>query len=506
MTESDLDLLKKYSRDGCEAAFAEVVRRHIDLVFSVSLRNVRSQQLAEEIAQSAFLDLARSISRLKPDTVVSAWLYQVAHRTAVDAIRRETRRQAREQMAVNMSALDSSPDPGQPDWRHIEPLLDGEMAGLQETDRVAILLRFFEGKSLSEVGRAIGLSDDAAQKRVSRALEKLRHGLQRRGVTVGAGALVALISTQAIQAAPVGMASTVVGAVASSTMVGGGIAVAAAKTVAMGTVQKAAVALALAGSIGVAAYQTHRCARLERELAATRERAAVNAEAPSPIGSANTGSGTSLSAGKSAPDSIDAARAELQADRDRLVAQRDAAERLAQMYKEIATSREAAVATNQFPTARHVTAARGRLTRKTVLLQESLKGKKSEDLSPEEQMLMRSGGVALMAEVTTLAEADLQLSRRAQEPKDPVDDLTVFAYGALNLNEQQFHQVYSLLRSLENEAAVLSGFGRKPSQEEQAAINAAGEEKLKALLSPEQQGLFQLLKPYMTLVRFQPPR
>lgn len=508
--ESDLDLLRKYSREGSEAAFAEVVRRHVDLVFSVAFRRVRSQQIAEDIAQSAFLDLARNIHRLKPDTVVSAWLYHVAHRTAVDAVRRETRREAREQVAADMSALDSHPDPARPDWRQIEPLLDDEMAGLPEADRVAILLRFFEGKTFNEVGRAIGLSDDAAQKRVSRALDKLRGGLQRRGVTVGAGAMLTLISTQAVQSAPAGLASSVVATVASATMAGGGIAVVAAKTVAMGTGQKVAMALAAAAAIGVAAYQTQKSHRLERELAATRERAEARGEALSGGGGGVAGAGVvpdrSPRPESGLPDPV---RARLQAERDQLIAQRDAAERLARLYKEVATSREAAGMTNQFPTARHVTAAMGRLMRKCVLMQEALKARRMEDLSPEEQDVLKAGSVAMMGEVTTLAEAELQLSRRAQEPKDPVDDLTVFAYGALDLDEQQFQKAYSLLRGLQSDAARLGGSGRELSGEEQAALKAlkaGGEEKLKALLTPEQQRLFQLLEPYLTLVRLQPLR
>lgn len=503
MTESDLDLLKKYLREGCEPAFAEVVRRNVDLVFSVAIRKVRSQQLAEEITQSAFLDLSRNISRLQPDTIVSAWLYQVTHRTAVDVIRQETRREAREQIAFKMSALDSSPDPAQPDWKQIEPVLDDEMAELQETDRIAILLRFFKGKSFSEVGRAIGASDDAAQKRVSRALEKLRAGLQRRGVTSGAAGLVTIISTQAVQAAPVGLASSVVGTVVSATIASGGIAVAAAHAVTINTVQKVAFALVAAGAIGTAAYQTQKCHRLERDLAETRQRAEVKIDTEA--GSATSSAGAvppPVGAEKSQDNFLNEALSRLHSERARLIAQRDAAERLARLYKEVATSREAADVTDQFPTARHVTAAMGRLMRKCVLMQEALKGKNQEELSPEEQEVMKSGGVAMMAEVTTLAEAELQLSRQEQQPKDPVDDLTVFAYGALDLDEQQFHQVYKLLRELEREAAGFStsvGF----STEKRDALKAVAEEKLTALLGPEQRRLFQLLKSFLPLVRFQ---
>jgi RNA polymerase sigma factor (sigma-70 family) len=498
MIESDLDLLNRYSREGSEAAFEEVVRRHVDLVFSVAIRKVRSQQLAEEVVQSAFLDLAKCIHRLKPETVVSAWLYQVARRTAVDAVRREARRATREQMAVHMNALDSSSDPIQSDWAQVEPLLDDAVAGLQEPDRIAILLRFFEGKSFAEVGRAIGLGEDASQKRVSRALDKLRGALQRRGVTVGAGALVTLISAQGVQSAPVTLASSVATVVASGTIAGGSVAVVAAKAAATGTVQKVVMALAAATTLGVAVYQTQNVHRLERELATLRQRSEVAAHA-----GADRAGQAPEAASQAEAQSLNAAWTELQAERDRLVAERDAAERLARLYKEVTTLRPSDGAVPAYPTARHVTAALGRLLRKNVLVQEAFKGKRFEELSPEEQEVMRNGGVAILREVATLTEAEHQLSQHAQEPKDPIDEMTVFAYGALDLNEEQFRKVYALVRELQGEVAGLVAGGRDPSEEERAMLKAKGGGLLRAVLSPEQQRVFQLLEPHLSLVRFQ---
>src|SRR5204863_1243743 len=149
MTETDLELLNRYARDHAEDAFAEIVRRHLDLVHSAALRQVRSPQLAEEVAQSVFTDLARAAQRLAPDTILSAWLYQVTRRTAIEVVRRETRRQLREQIATEMNAMNATAA----DWTHIEPLLDEAMHALDETDRSAVLLRYFENKSLREVGR-----------------------------------------------------------------------------------------------------------------------------------------------------------------------------------------------------------------------------------------------------------------------------------------------------------------------------------------------------------------
>src|SRR5437667_2192196 len=151
MTTSDLDLLKEYSGQNSEEAFATLVNRHLNLVYSAALRQVRSLQLAEEVSQSVFTDLAQSASKLKPDTILTAWLYQVTRRTAIDVVRREARRQLREQIATELNTMNATAA----DWAHIEPLLDEAMHALDHTDRIAVLLRYFENKSLREVGQAL---------------------------------------------------------------------------------------------------------------------------------------------------------------------------------------------------------------------------------------------------------------------------------------------------------------------------------------------------------------
>src|SRR5882724_8962879 len=170
MSDTDLQLLARYTRGHAEDAFAEIVRRHLDLVHSAALRQVRSPQLAEEVAQSVFTDLAQNAKRLAPDTILTAWLYQVTRRTAIDVVRRESRRQLREQIATEMNAMNATAE----DWTHIEPLLDEAMEALDATDRTAVLLRYFENRTFREVGETLGTSDDAAQKRVSRAVDRLR--------------------------------------------------------------------------------------------------------------------------------------------------------------------------------------------------------------------------------------------------------------------------------------------------------------------------------------------
>jgi RNA polymerase sigma factor (sigma-70 family) len=208
MTETDLELLARYTRQHAEDAFAEIVRRYIDLVHSVAIRQVRSSQFAEEVAQTTFIALARDAHRLAPDTILAGWLYKVAHRTSANVVRREARRQLREQTAMEMNAT-NAPDI---DWTHIEPLLDEAMRTLDDTDRNAVLLRYFQKKSLTEVGAALETSANAAQKRLTRAVERLRQFFAKRGIRVGATGLVVALSANSVQAAPLSLAVTVTAA------------------------------------------------------------------------------------------------------------------------------------------------------------------------------------------------------------------------------------------------------------------------------------------------------
>ena len=205
MASNDAELLEQYNRDHSEEAFTALVHRHLDLVYSAALRQVRSRQLAEEVAQSVFLDLSRNAGRLKPGTILSGWLYQVTRRSAIDVVRRESRRQSREQLAVELNAMNDDPSI----WKQIEPLLDEAMETLEASERSAILLRFFENRSLREVGQILGTSEDAAQKRVSRALERLRHFFSGRGATVGTTGLIVALSANAVQSAPVGLGTAI---------------------------------------------------------------------------------------------------------------------------------------------------------------------------------------------------------------------------------------------------------------------------------------------------------
>ena len=263
MSGTDLELLARYTRQHAEDAFAELVQRHLGLVYSAALRQVRSPQLAEEVAQSVFIDFARNAARLKPDTILTAWLYQVARRTAIDVVRREASRQLREQIATEMNAVNAT----DADWTRIEPLLEEAMDALDDTDRAAILLRYFENNSLREVGAMLGTSEDTAQKRVSRAVERLREFFAKRGITVGASGLALVLSANAIQAAPVGLALTISTAAAlAGTTIAATATLTATKTIAMTTLQKALMATALGAAVTTGIYQAHKAATLRAQV------------------------------------------------------------------------------------------------------------------------------------------------------------------------------------------------------------------------------------------------
>ncbi len=198
-------LLREYVEHDSEEAFAMLVERHVNKVYSVALRHTRNPHQAEEITQAVFVILAKKSRNLSDRVIVSGWLYQTARLTAVTFIRSEIRRTRREQEACMQTILNERESDV---WPHIAPLLDVAMVGLNETDRHAVVLRFFDGKSMREVGVALGASEDAARVRVNRSVEKLRRFFSKRGVVLPAAVLTAAISAHAVQAAPVALAKT----------------------------------------------------------------------------------------------------------------------------------------------------------------------------------------------------------------------------------------------------------------------------------------------------------
>jgi uncharacterized protein (TIGR03435 family) len=206
MTNDDMLLVREFAARQSESVFATLVSRHTNLVYSAALRQTRDPQLAEEVTQVVFILLARKAATLGAKTILTGWLYRTACYVSGSALKRERRRQHREQEAYMQSELDAQAGST---WKQLSPLLDEAMLRLGQAERDALVLRYFEGRSLNEVGSALGASEDAAKKRVNRALEKLRKMFAKRGVDSTTAAIAENISAHSVQAAPVALAKSV---------------------------------------------------------------------------------------------------------------------------------------------------------------------------------------------------------------------------------------------------------------------------------------------------------
>lgn len=209
MTNDDMELVREYAASQSERAFETLVSRHINLVYSTALRQVGDPHLTEEITQAVFIILALKAGSLDANTILPSWLHRTAGFAAADALKARRRRMQREQEAY-MQSLSTQPDSEV--WEQIAPLLDTAIAGLNDKDRHAIVLRFFQHKSLNEIGDALGASEEAAKKRVNRALEKLRKFFFKRGVNSTTVIFAGTISANSVQVAPAAMAKSVTAA------------------------------------------------------------------------------------------------------------------------------------------------------------------------------------------------------------------------------------------------------------------------------------------------------
>ena len=194
----DMVLVREYLTRRSDDAFTALVERHGSLVYSAALRQSSDPNLAEEITQAVFILLARKCHSFGPNVVLSGWLYRTTRFAVLDALKSQRRRRERELEAAQMNA-DGDDDSR---WEQIAPLLDEAMTELGEKDRDAVLLRFFQRKPLAEVGVALGMNEDAARKRVTRAVDKLKSFFARRGVTISAATIGAVLTERSIQATP----------------------------------------------------------------------------------------------------------------------------------------------------------------------------------------------------------------------------------------------------------------------------------------------------------------
>jgi RNA polymerase sigma factor (sigma-70 family) len=230
---NDHELLARFARENSETAFAALVGRHVALVYSVALRRTSNPPAAEEITQAVFIILARKAKNLSAKIILSGWLHQTAQLTAANYLRAEIRRRKHEHEAFMQTILtESDNSAGDEIWRQLAPHLDEAISKLRAQDRDALILRYFENKNLREIGAALGVEERAAQKRVNRAVEKLRHYFSKRGIALTTAILAGTISANSVHAAPIGLATTI-----AATAVKGSTVAATTLTLVKGTMK-----------------------------------------------------------------------------------------------------------------------------------------------------------------------------------------------------------------------------------------------------------------------------
>ena len=202
-----MELLRDYAAGNSEDAFRTLVDRHLGMVYATVLRQVTDAHLAEEATQAVFIALARKARSISKNTVLVGWLFRAARFAGAKLKRAECRRQRWEQEAAQMEPETATPESA---WEQMTPVLNDALVQLPEIDRAAVILRFFESKSIEQVGHSLGTTEAAAKMRLSRAVEKLRQIFRKRGVVLPSAVILGALSTHGAQAAPVGLASSVI--------------------------------------------------------------------------------------------------------------------------------------------------------------------------------------------------------------------------------------------------------------------------------------------------------
>lgn len=203
---TDRDLLREYAERGDESAFGALVQRHLGLVFATARRRLGDDAAAREVTQNVFVSLARKALRLLGETSLAGWLHQAAVIEARQWWRGELRRQRREHTAAEMGTTMQKDDSL---LQSLAGELDEGLLELRNTDRQALMLRYFEARSHREIGTLLGTGEDAARKRIDKALEKLTAFFRRRGYAVPAVAMTVAALEKAAPAAPAGLAALV---------------------------------------------------------------------------------------------------------------------------------------------------------------------------------------------------------------------------------------------------------------------------------------------------------
>jgi RNA polymerase sigma factor (sigma-70 family) len=242
----DFELLQAFARRGEQTAFADLVRRHLDLVFGTALRRLEDTQGAQEVAQNVFAALARKAWQFSPDDSLPAWLHKTALLESKSWLRGELRRRRREETAAELGTTMKTPDE-QPAFNALVPLLDEALLSLREKDRAALLLRFYESQSLRQVGMSLGVGEDAAQKRVQNALDKLVQFFQRRGFKTATVAASTAALQHTATSAPAAAANLVIStALQAAQPAAAGVTAVLARFASLNKVQTAAACMAAA--------------------------------------------------------------------------------------------------------------------------------------------------------------------------------------------------------------------------------------------------------------------
>ncbi|HSY18547.1 MAG TPA: sigma-70 family RNA polymerase sigma factor [Candidatus Acidoferrales bacterium] len=260
----DMELVQEFARSGSETAFGEIVRRHLNLVHSVALRCTGHDGDAQDVTQAVFILLARKAGGLSAKTVLPGWLYETTRYTASRLHRTNIRRHAREQEAYMQSTLNdgaSGNDASAKAWAQLAPHLEAAMSGLTESDRALLVLRFYQNQTAAKAAAQLGIGEDAAHKRLARALEKLRTLFTQRGITLSAATIAAAVSAHSVSAAPAGMAAKITSAGVVAAVLAHGTG-----WISVATLQKAAVGLLLAAAVGWLSYQTHETISLRDQI------------------------------------------------------------------------------------------------------------------------------------------------------------------------------------------------------------------------------------------------
>jgi RNA polymerase sigma factor (sigma-70 family) len=264
---TDSELLRSFCEKRSEEAFAQLLRRHLDFVYSAACRILGNPSLAEDVAQAVFASLANNAAKLQNHPFLTGWLHRATRNIASQTIRDEIRRRLREQKAYAMNELLSSGS--DTDWEQVAPQLDAALDDLNAPDREALLLRYFKNQTAREMALKLGISDEAAQKRVARALERLRKLLRKRGVQAGVAGLATLIPAHALQAAPAALSATI-----SSTIIAClpqaaanlPLALVATKSIAMNTIQKTVATVIIASAVTTGIYQRLQVSNLRNDI------------------------------------------------------------------------------------------------------------------------------------------------------------------------------------------------------------------------------------------------